>query len=117
MTYSEFATLVGTITDPGGNALPNAYYQFTHPVDPPFICFYYPRRNDIIADNRNYQKVEHTVLELYTTEKDFEQESNVETILTESSIVYTRQEIYLDSEQMWMIVYEFDLIITEEQNA
>ena len=118
MTRSEFATLVGTICVPEtSTALPNAYYEFENPVTLPFITFYYPYSNDVMADNVNYQPVEHIILELYTEQIDFPQEQAVEDVLNGAEIAYSKSRNYIDSERMWQTVYEFDLVITEEQNA
>ena len=115
MTREEFATLVGTICIPEtSTALPNAYYEFEEPVELPFITFYYPYQNDIMADNINYQPIEHTILELYTEQIDFPQEKAVESVLTGAEIAYDKSRNHIDSERMWQIVYEFDLVITEE---
>lgn len=118
MTHEEFATLVGTICQPETTtALPNAYYEFEEPVSLPFITFYYPYRNDVMADNLNYQPIEHTVLELYTEQKDPAQESEVEKVLNGSEIAFSKESNYIESERMWQTVYEFDLVITEGNNA
>lgn len=110
MTREAFATLVGTI------GLPYAYYEFEEPTTLPFICFYYPYRNDFRADNITWQPIEHTVLELYTEQMDFAQEAAVEAVLTGAEIAFSKNRNYIDSERMWQIVYEFDLIITEEES-
>lgn len=117
MTYSEFATLLGTICIPQTTtALQVAYYEFDRgdPATLPFLVFYYPYANDVKADNINYQKVEHTILELYTEEIDFPQEKAVEDVLTGAEIAYSKTRNYIESQSMWQIVYEFDLVITEE---
>lgn len=117
MTREEFATLVGTICIPDTTtALPNAYWEFEEPVSLPFLCFYYPYRNDFRADNVNFLPIEHTVLELYTEQIDFPQEEAVEAVLTGAEITFTKNRNYIDSERMWQTVYEFDLIITEEES-
>ena len=117
MTYQEFATLLGTICKPGTtDPLPLAYYEFERedPATLPFLVFYYPYRNDVMADNINYQPIEHTVLELYTEEIDLPQEQAVEAVLAGAEIAYSKNRNYIDSEMMWQIVYEFDLVITED---
>ena len=115
MTHEEFATLVGTICQPETTtALPNAYYEFEEPVALPFVVFYYPYRNDVMADNINFQPIEHTVLELYTELKSPAQEQEVETVLNGAGIAFSKECNYISSERMWQIVYEFDLVITED---
>lgn len=100
-----------------GFGLPYAYYQFDKETakPPPFICFYYPRSSDFLADNINYQKIRQLVIELYTDNKDFILEDNIETGLTESGLVYVKTETYLDDEEMYEVAYEVSVIVESEQ--
>lgn len=113
MTFSEVSTMLSAV------GIPTAYYQFPDNTgqQPPFICFYYSRNNDVLADNVNYQKIEHLVVELYTDNKDFDLEASVESALNIHGLVYTRDETYIDSERMFEVVYETDVIITEDSNV
>lgn len=110
MTHTQVASMIASV------GVPYAYYQFNKKTaqEPPFICFFYPNNNDVLADNKNYQKVEHLVVELYTDNKDFDLEQTVENVLTENELVYTREETYLDDERMFEVIFETDVIITEE---
>ena len=98
-----------------GVNVPVAYYQFPDDTAqaPPFICFFYTESNDVLADNINYQKVERLVVELYTDNKDFDLESQVESALNNNDLVYTRDETYLDSERMYEVIYTTEVVITE----
>ena len=109
MTYAEVATMLASVN------VPTAYYQFPDntPQELPFICFFYPNNNDFKADNTNYKKVEHLIVELYTQNKDFTLEASLEGVLSSYDLVYTRDEQYIGSERMWEVVYETDVIITE----
>lgn len=110
MTYKEIATMVESI------GLPYAYYQFPDGTDQacPFICFFLDSSNDFAADNTNYQKIRRLNIELYTDNKDFTLEQTVEDTLSGSGLVYYREETYLDSERMYMVSYETEIVITEE---
>ena len=110
MTYKEIATMVESI------GLPYAYYQFPNGTDQacPFICFFLDSSNDFAADNINYQKIRRLNIELYTDNKDFTLEQTVETVLNSNGLVYYREETYLDSERMYMVSYETEIVITEE---
>lgn len=112
MTYKEVSTMVKSI------GLPYAYYQFPEGTAeaPPFICFYWSEDNDLKADNINYQKIERLNIELYTDNKDYENEANIETILTNNSVVWSKSETYIDSERLYMVLYEADVIVTKERN-
>lgn len=107
MTYKEIATMVKSI------GLPCAYYQFPEGTSqaPPFVVFFYSQTDDLYADDSNYQRIVTLNIELYTSEKDFEKESTVETILTNNHMTYYKEENYIDSERMWQIAYEMEVII------
>ena len=111
MTYTELNTLIESI------GVPSAYYQFTADTaqPTPFICFYFDGNADLYADNRNYQKVAHLVIELYTDEKDFDLEERIETVLNDANIAYNRMESYIDSERLYMVTFDTNLIITKEE--
>lgn len=112
MTYKEVSTMVKSI------GLPYAYYQFPEGTAeaPPFICFFWSEDNDLKADNLNYQKIERLNIELYTDNKDYENEANIETVLTNNSVVWSKSETYIDSERLYMVLYEADVIVTQERN-
>lgn len=107
MTYESIAQMIDSIS------LPNSYYQFDDDSgqEPPFICFYYPRSKDFYADNQNYQKGTRLIIELYTDEKDFEKETEVEDALTEYGLTYSKEETYISSEKMYVVSYEMEVII------
>lgn len=110
MTFKEVATMIS------GIGLPFAYYQFPEGTaqSTPFICYFYSGDNDVKADNSNYQKIEHLNIELYTDEKDFDSEAAVESALASAGLVWSRQETYLDDEHLYMVLYESDVVITQE---
>ena len=107
MTYQEIAAMVASIN------LPYAYYQFHEGIGqaPPFVVFFYADTDDVFADDTNYQRIATLNIELYTSEKDFSTESTVEQILTNNNLTYYKEENYIDSEQMWQIAYEMEVII------
>lgn len=112
MTFKQIATMISSI------GFPFAYYQFPEGTAqaPPFICYFYEGDNDLKADNSNYQKIEHLNIELYTDEKDFEAEAQVESVLQSAGLVWSRSEEYIDSERLYLVVYELDIMITQEAN-
>lgn len=107
MTYTEIKGIIESI------GVPFAYYQFDEKTaqPPPFICFYYPNSNDVVADNTNYVDVRQLAIELYTDEKDFALEAQVETILKNNNLVYVAESTYLDDEKMWETAYLTEVII------
>ena len=92
-----------------------AYYQFPDGTqqEPPFICFYFPESDDFYADNSNYVDKRRLYVELYTDNKDFEKEATVESALSSNGLSYRKVETYINSERMYQITYETEVIINE----
>lgn len=109
MTYQDIANMVQSI------GLPNAYYEFPENtgIAPPFICFYYPDSDDLFADNQNYTPITRLNIELYTDDKDFKLENDVETVLREHDLTYHKTETRIKAEKMWMSLYEMEVMINE----
>lgn len=107
MTYKQIASMVSSI------GLPYAYYQFPEGTAqaPPFVVFFYADTDDVFADDTNYQRIATLNIELYTSEKDFATEETIEQILANINLTYYKEENYIDSEQMWQIAYEMEVII------
>lgn len=120
MTYKKvFDALNGiTVSTSTTDTIPVAYYAFPEddpnnpPPSPPFICYYYPGSNDLDADNANYQMIRPLTVELYTDNKDFSVERQVETALNNAGFVYTRDETYIDSEKLYLVSYETEVVIS-----
>ena len=93
--------------------IPYAYYQFSEDTakPPPFICFYYPNSADLMADNINYAKINALTIELYTENKDFNLETHVEDVLTAHELPYTREETYIDTERMYLVIFYTEVFI------
>lgn len=111
MTYKEVDDMLESID------VPYAYNQFDNdsPQKLPFICFLYDNSNDLAADNVNYSLIRQLSIELYTENKDFTLEKTVEDTLSANGLVYSRSETYLETERMFMVVYDTEIVITEEQ--
>lgn len=107
MTYKEIADMIESI------GLPFAYYQFPEGTGqaPPFVVFFYSQTDDQYADNTNYQRIVNLNIELYTSEKDFTTEALVEEKISANGLSYYKEESYIDSEKMWQIAYEMEVII------
>ena len=107
MTYQEIAQLVENFN------LPYSYYQFKDNTgqEPPFVVFYYPGIDDLYADGINYQRITQLTIELYTDEKDFENEFVIEETLTEYGLSYDKTEVYIDDEKMHETIYTMEVVI------
>lgn len=93
--------------------IPVAYLAFTNETAQPcpFICYFYAGDDDFLADNTNYVSINRLIVELYTDYKDFSLEKTVEETLNAAGLVFSREESYISTEQMFQIVYESEVII------
>ena len=106
-TREEIKAMVESI------GLPCAYYQFDDdtPQSPPFICWFFSEPRDVMADDENYVDKELLSIELYTKYRDFDQELAVEDVLKSYGFSYATEPNYIDSEKVWQIAYESEVII------
>ena len=107
MTPQQINTMIESV------GIPYAYHQFADDTgqQPPFICFFYGNSNDLAADNTNYARIEPLYIELYTDEKDFALESQIETLLNTNDLVFRKEQAYIDSEHMHETIYTTDIIM------
>lgn len=94
--------------------IPVAYNSFdvsSYDVEPPFCVFYYPSSDNFAADDKVYSKIENVSIELYTNEKDFDLEQQIETIFDEHLIVYEKTEMYIEQERMFETLYTTQIIV------
>lgn len=107
MTYAEISQMISAV------GIPYAYHHFEEGSgqQPPFITFYYQGDNDLVADNINYAAIRPLTIELYTDNKNFALEAAVESVLTANDLAFSRTEVFIDSEQMYMVTYYTEVII------
>lgn len=115
MTYQQIANLVGSVGTP--YHIPYAYDHFevdeNHPGPPaPFITFRYTP-TPFVADNSNYVRIEHLVIELFTDNKDYIHTAAMEAALAGAGLSYTVDEDYNDAEALYVTTYEADFILAE----
>jgi len=91
--------------------LPYAYHHFAEGEgpDPPFICFLVPGNDNFAADGRAYYKIDQINIELYTDRKDPGLENSVETVLDGHGIFYRKTEVWIESEALYEVLYQFEL--------
>ena len=110
MRYAEVADIIASI------GVPYAYRAFTQDTaqEPPYIVYYYDGSDDMYADNINYQEIAGLRIEVYTRNKDFSLERNVENALKSHDISWSKEESFIDSENLYMIIYESEVLINGE---
>ena len=106
MTYQAFKGILDTI------GLQYTYRSFPIGNVPelPYFVFYFPSSDDFGADNINYVRIDNVNIELYTENKDFETEKQVETILTQNGFYFDKSETYIQQEQMYEVLYTIQII-------
>lgn len=97
--------------------LPYAYDHFAEggAPKPPFICYQFPQSDNFSADGRAYLKKNQVSLELYTDKKAATLEQRVEAVLDDSLIFYNKSEVYIESEKLYEVLYQFTLEVDYEK--
>jgi len=89
---------------------PVSYGCFAVPVSPPYLIYQFAYSNDFMADGVNYLEVSNFQVELYTEHKDLAAEKKVQDKLKELKLPYMKIETYLESEKLYQVIYEIQLI-------
>ena len=91
--------------------LPFAYHHFAEgeSPDPPFICFLTTGSDNFSADGRDFFKIDRIHVELYTDRKDPVLENSVETVLDRHGLFYNKSEVWIESERLYEVLYQFEL--------
>jgi hypothetical protein len=89
---------------------PVAYSHFDDPPQPPYIVHLFAYSSDLMADNQNYVEVSNFQIELYTSKKDLTAERKVQDKLKELQLPYAKTETWIDSEKLFQVIYEIQLI-------
>ena len=105
MTYEQIAEMMEEM------GLPFAYHHYAEGESPapPFLLFLSPRENPFSADNVAYFSCKQLDIELYTDKKLPELEEQVETVLAQHEIYYTKTELFIDSEELYEVLYEMEV--------
>ena len=94
-----------------GINLPFAYHHFAQgeSIDPPFVVYLFPNSENFSADGKVYFKKEDVNLELYTDKKNVSLEEKIEDILDSHDIFYNKSEVWIESEKLYEVLYEFQM--------
>ncbi len=74
--------------------------------DPPFMVFLLPGSDNFHADDVVYERQNTLVIELYTDYKNPEVEEKIETVLDAHEIIWTRSEVWIETEKLYEVRYE-----------
>lgn len=104
MTYEEINDMMAEM------GLPYAYHHFAEgeSPQPPFLLFLSPGEETFSADNVAYYSFKQLDIELYTDKKNPALEEEIEDVLTQHEIYYTKTEAWIESERLYEVLYEMD---------
>ena len=107
MTYKEIADALASA------GYPVVYRAWKENEAPglPYICYYYPSMNPETADDTHHAEIYQLNVELYTKNKSFDVENNVEQALLNAGLVFAKEEDYLSDENMYEVLYMSEVII------
>lgn len=91
--------------------LPAAYRAWRENEAPalPYAVFYAGRANNFPADGLVYFSAQRYTIELYTAEKDPTPEKALEAALTKNGVFWSKDEVWIESENMNEIIYEIEV--------
>ena len=104
MTYEEINDMMAEM------GLPYAYHHFAEgeSPQPPFLLFLSPGEETFSADNVAYYSFKQLDIELYTDKKNPALEEEIEAVLTQHEIYFTKSEAWIESERLYEVLYEMD---------
>lgn len=82
------------------------HFETDEAMPPPFICWLLPGSDNFSADGKVYHKITELNIELYTDFKDMDLEEKIENVLEEHGLFYEKTEAYIESENMYEVLYE-----------
>jgi hypothetical protein len=89
---------------------PCIYGSYKSSPSIPFTTVVFAYSNDMMADNNNYAAIGNYQLEYYNKIKFPPDEKKIENKLKELRLPYIKTETYIESEDLYQIIYEFQLI-------
>lgn len=90
--------------------MPLAYHHHTGPVAVPFLVYRFDGSDDLMADNHNYAAISDITIELYSNKKDTAAEALVEDKLKDLRLPYVKHEVWVETEELFMTLYEVTII-------
>ena len=108
MTLTDIGNMMASI------GYPWHYSHFKKTPNMPCLVYYFPNSNDVYADTSNYVDKRAFRVELFTPEKDFTAEANVEAALKTNGLTWYKQTDFLSDELIFQTTYEMEVIINGE---
>lgn len=90
--------------------IPSVYGQADEGQTLPFIAIHITQPDNFAADNQVYCEKWNVRLDLYTIYKDLNAEAKIKKLLNDNNIFWERTEEYIDSEKVWEVEFDFDIV-------
>lgn len=103
MTLEELGTLLETTT------YDVAFHHFKSKPSLPFIVYLADGTENFAADNVVYYDIQNCRVELYSQNKDLVAEKKLEDIFKSNEIYYEKDDAYIDSQEMYEVIYYISL--------
>lgn len=103
MTEAELYQLLNS------TGLPVSYHHFKDPPNLPYLVYLFSYSNNFGADNKVYEKINNYQVELYSDKKDLVSEKLIEDLFDNNEIFYEKTETYIDSEDLYQVMYEIQI--------
>lgn len=102
-------TLEGLYAGLAALGLPLAYHKHTEAPQLPFLVYRFDGSADMMADNQNFAEISDITIELYSAKKNQSAEKLVQDKLTELRIPYAKHEVWVETEELFMTLYEVQI--------
>lgn len=109
MNQVQMITLLDTLTD-----IPSYYDHAPVGTVLPFMAIHSDQPDNFLADNFVYCEKWNFRIDLYTVEKDLVREAQIKKLLNDNDIAWTKTEQYIDTDQVWEVEFEFEVLGNEE---
>lgn len=108
MTLTELYTALTGITGFKNKVVYRAFPEGEAPALP-FICYLVEGSDNFGADDIVYKSITKVQIELYSENKDTASESAIESLLASLSIYWEKDEVYIDDERCYEIIYYIEV--------
>lgn len=89
--------------------IPIAYSHFKDVQYPPFCTYSVNNEDNVTADGKTAITVFSTRVDLCTEHRNFTLENELEVIFAQNSITFEKTILWIDSEKMFQITYDFEM--------
>ncbi len=107
MNQIQMIALLNTLT------VPSFYGQAPVGTVLPFLTIHSDQPDNFAADNGAYVEKWNFRLDLYSVAKDLTHEAEIKKLLNDNGIYWTKTEEYIDSENVWEVEFEFEVLGNE----